>query len=138
MTMEGQRPESGLIPWKPMGELEELERHFEDLFGQPVVSAAWGRLPVERRGWTPAIEIFEKEDRFLMKVELPGIKGEDIDVSAVGDTLTVRGERRALATTENVQEMAIVVPNVKNSFSVYFLVPTENKSRYFCCYKKEG
>ena len=30
-----------------------------------------------------------------MKAELPGMKEEDIDVSLVGDTLTVRGERKA-------------------------------------------
>lgn len=43
----------------------------------------------------PAIEVFEKEDKFLVKADLPGIKEEDISVSAVGDTLTIRGERKA-------------------------------------------
>ena len=49
---------------------------------------------MEQRGWTPAIEVFEKEDRFLVKAELPGMKEEDIDISAVGDTLTIKGERK--------------------------------------------
>lgn len=95
MTMERWRPGWGLTPWKPMRELDDLERHFEDLFGRSFLPTAWGRLPLEQRGWTPAIEVFEKEDRFLVKAELPGMKEEDIDVSAVGDTLTIKGERKA-------------------------------------------
>ena len=95
MTMERWRPEWGLTPWKPLRELEELERHFEDIFGRSFLPAVLGRLPVEQRGWVPAIEVFEKEDKFLVKAELPGIKQEDIHVSAVGDTLTIKGERKA-------------------------------------------
>ena len=34
--------------------------------------------------------VFEKEDKFVVKAELPGMKEEDIDVSVVGDTLTVK------------------------------------------------
>jgi len=46
-------------------------------------------------GWAPAIEVFEKEDKFVVKAELLGVKGEDIDISVVGDTLTIKGERKA-------------------------------------------
>jgi HSP20 family protein len=46
-------------------------------------------------GWAPAIDVFEKEDKFVMKAELPGMKEEDIDISIVGDTLTIEGERKA-------------------------------------------
>ena len=69
MVMERWRPGQGLIPWR--------------------------RLPMEERGWAPAIEVFEKEDKFVVKAEVPGMKEEDIDVSVVGDTLTIKGERKA-------------------------------------------
>ena len=38
------------------------------------------------------IEVFEKEDEFVVKAELLGMKEEDIDVSVVGDILTVKGD----------------------------------------------
>jgi HSP20 family protein len=95
MRTERLRPDWGLIPWKAPRELEEWERHFEDLLGRFFLPAALGRLPVEQREWAPAIEVFEKDDKFLVKAELPGIREEDIHVSAVGDTLTIRGERKA-------------------------------------------
>jgi len=95
MVMERWRPGRGLIPWRAFRELEEMERRFEETFGRPFLPAIWRRLPVEERGWAPAIEMFEKEDRFVVKAELPGMKEEDIDVSVIGDTLTIKGERKA-------------------------------------------
>jgi len=89
MAIERWRPRSGIMPWRPFRELEEWERRFDDLFGRPL----W-RLPVEEKGWMPAVDVFEKEDRFVVKAELPGMKEEDIDVSVVGDTLSIKGERK--------------------------------------------
>ena len=94
MVMERWRPGRGLIPWRPFRELGEMERRFEDIFGRPFLPSVRRRLPIEERGWAPPIEVFEKEDKFVVKAELPGMKEEDIDVSVVGDTLTVKGERK--------------------------------------------
>jgi len=89
MAMERWRPRWGITPWRPFRELEEWERRFDDLFGRPL----W-RLPVEEKGWMPVVDVFEKEDRFVVKAELPGMKEEDIDVSVVGDTLSIKGEKK--------------------------------------------
>ena len=94
MTMERWRPGRGLIPWGPFRELEEIERRFGDIFGQ-VLLPALRRLPLEERGWAPPLEVFEKEDKFVVKAELPGLKEDDIDVAVVGDTLTIKGEKKA-------------------------------------------
>jgi len=67
MVMERWRPGRGLIPWRPFRELEELERRFEDIFGRP--AAVWRRLPTAERGWAPSIDVFEKEDKFVVKEE---------------------------------------------------------------------
>jgi HSP20 family protein len=89
MAIERWRPRWGITPWRPFRELEEWERRFDDLLGRPL----W-RLPVEERSWMPAVDVFEKEDRFVVKAELPGMKEEDVDVSVVGDTLSIKGERK--------------------------------------------
>jgi HSP20 family protein len=49
----------------------------------------------------PAVDVFEKEDKFVIKAELPGMKEEDIDVSMVGDTLFIRGEKKAEAEVKD-------------------------------------
>jgi HSP20 family protein len=89
MALEIWRPRWGITPWRPFRDLEEWEGRFDDLFRRSL-----GRWPVEERGWMPALDVFEKEDRFIVKAELPGIKDEDIDVSVVGDTLSIRGEKK--------------------------------------------
>ena len=95
MVMERWRPGRGLIAWRPFRELEETERRLEDIFGRPFLPAVWRRIPTMEMGWAPAIEMFEKEDKFVVKAELPGMKEEDIDISVVGDMFTIKGERKA-------------------------------------------
>ena len=119
MVMERWRPRRGLIPWRPFRELEELERRFEDIFGRP--AAVWRRLPTAERGWAPSIDVFEKEDKFVVKAELPGMKEEDIDDSLVGDTLTIKGERKA--ETE-VKEEDYCCERSYGSFSRSIVLPS--------------
>jgi HSP20 family protein len=71
-----------------------MQRRFDDILGWPLLPAVWRRIPTMEMGWAPAIDVFEKDDRFVVKAELPGMKEEDINISIVGDTLTVKGERK--------------------------------------------
>jgi HSP20 family protein len=45
-------------------------------------------------GWTPALDVFDEKDSFVVKVELPGMKKEEIDISLHDGVLTVSGERK--------------------------------------------
>jgi HSP20 family protein len=90
MMLERWRPRWGVVPWRSSRDLEEWERRLEDFLGRPM----W-RLPLEREAWMPAVDVFEKEDKFIVKAEVPGMKEEDIDVSVTGDTLTIKGEKKA-------------------------------------------
>ena len=44
-------------------------------------------------GWTPAVDLYETADRFVLSIELPGLTREQIKIELQHDTLTVRGER---------------------------------------------
>ena len=95
MAIEKPRPERGLIVGHPFRELEEIGRRFEDFFGRPFLPASWRPFPSEEKGWSPAIDVLEKADSFVLKVELPGVKEEDVDISVSGNVLTVSGEKKA-------------------------------------------
>lgn len=94
MTIERWGQSRGLIPWRLLRELEEPRQRFEDIFGSSFLPAIWRRLPTLERQWVPAIEMFEKEDRYVVQAELPGMKEEDVDVSVTDNTLTIKGERK--------------------------------------------
>jgi HSP20 family protein len=95
MAMERRRRDRELVPWRPFQDLQEMERRFDEMFGRPFWPMTWRRIPTIEPGWLPAIEVFEKEDKFVVKADLPGMKQEDIGVSVVGDTLTLKGERKS-------------------------------------------
>jgi len=44
--------------------------------------------------WSPATDIHETKDDFVVSIELPGIKREDIKVTVQDDVLTIRGESK--------------------------------------------
>ncbi|MDP6043309.1 MAG: Hsp20/alpha crystallin family protein [Dehalococcoidales bacterium] len=92
--MQRWRSGKGLIPWRPFRELENIEQHFEDVFDRSWLPAVWRRIPSLEMGWAPAVEVFEKEGKFVVKAELPGIKEEDMDISVVDNTLTIKGEKK--------------------------------------------
>lgn len=45
--------------------------------------------------WTPAVDVSEDKESFVVQAELPGLKREDIEVSLHDGTLTIAGERKA-------------------------------------------
>ena len=67
---------------------EEMERVFESPFGsffRPLGSLS---------RWTPAVDVYQDKDQFTVRVELAGLKKQEIDISLHGDTLTIAGERK--------------------------------------------
>ena len=44
--------------------------------------------------WSPAIDLYEYEDRYVLHAEVPGLEGGDVEVSYLENVLTLRGERR--------------------------------------------
>jgi len=44
--------------------------------------------------WTPAVDITEKDDHFLIQADVPGVDPKDIEVSMENGYLTVKGDRK--------------------------------------------
>ena len=100
MAIERRKPQKELAVSQPSREMEEMGRYFEDVFGRPFLPAVWRRIPSEDLVWAPSIAVVEKEDKFLINVELPGVKEEDINISLVGNTLTIEGEKETESEVE--------------------------------------
>jgi len=43
--------------------------------------------------WTPQVDIVDKKDKFLISIDVPGVKKEDINIELKDGYLTVKGER---------------------------------------------
>jgi len=82
--------------WDPLGEMARLQRDLNDLIG--------ARRGVTPRGYEefPPVSVHQAGDALLVTAECPGMTLQDIDISVLGDTLTLRGERRVEDDVKNV------------------------------------
>jgi len=71
---------------------EEMDRLFNE-FG---VRNHWPFVPVSSRDelWIPPVEVEEKDGEFHVRVELPGMKKEEVKVDLAEGVLTIDGERK--------------------------------------------
>lgn len=51
--------------------------------------------------WSPAVDIEETPERFLIKAELPGVEKKDMDITVENGVLTLKGERRKETEEKN-------------------------------------
>ena len=83
-----------LMRWTPMGHLpsfqHEMNRMVNEFFGDGNGEAAGSGLS----SWTPAVDIHETEDGFVIKAELPGVSKDDVSIDVHQNTLTLRGQRK--------------------------------------------
>lgn len=84
-----------LQPQRYLGDFEEMERLLESPSTGWPLRLMWRRVPGDGMAWAPSICMYEKEDSFIIRAELPGVNKDDVDVSMTGDTLTFKGERKA-------------------------------------------
>jgi len=85
-----QRPT--LSTWPSLGRLSDLRNEIDRLFDSPLSELT--RTSQLLSDWTPALDVYEEKDNFVVKAELPGMKKEDIEVSLHDGCLIISGERQ--------------------------------------------
>ncbi len=82
---------SNLTRWEPVREMmtlrEAMDHLFDEAFTRPFSSLS-GVSTV------PAIDLYQTDDEVVVKAALPGLKADDVQISVMGDVLTLRGESR--------------------------------------------
>jgi HSP20 family protein len=67
---------------------QAMDRLFEDSFVTP--SRAFGTLATAM-----PVDMYQTENEVVVKTALPGMKPEDVEITITGDTLSIRGEKKA-------------------------------------------
>ncbi|MBB3052515.1 HSP20 family protein [Prauserella isguenensis] len=79
-TRAPRRLHTTIPAWSPLRELDELQRLLTaDADGAP-------------QAWSPAADVRETDEEYVVEIEVPGVKREDIAVDLADGTLTVTGE----------------------------------------------
>jgi len=79
-------------------DLERMRRDMDRLLGQVSGQAYW---PTQA-GVFPLVNVSEDPDHFYIRSEIPGMKSEEISISAAGRNLSISGERKIASEGENV------------------------------------
>ena len=76
-----------LIRWEPARELRDMNRLFNSLF-EPSTGAVMRR-------WSPAMDLVETEDNYVLRADLPGVSEGDVKIELDDNVLTISGERKS-------------------------------------------
>ena len=77
----------------PLSLMNALRHDMDELFGNlGFGSVGFGDL--DRGGWTPAIETYEKDGKLIVATDLPGLSKDDVHVDVRDNILTIEGERK--------------------------------------------
>ena len=82
-----------MFGWGRYDPFEEMRRLQEEV--NRVFSASVAGTRALAPGEFPALGVYANEDGVAVTAELPGVRAEDLEVSAFQDTLTLRGKRPA-------------------------------------------
>lgn len=91
-----------LVRWNPLGSArdlvgmqDEMNRMFDSFFGTPATRTGW------EPAFRPALDVEENAEEFIVRVDIPGTSQKDVKVSLMGETLTIRGERKNELATKD-------------------------------------
>lgn len=124
--------------WKMQSEMERLLREF--------FASKNPLLMMAEDLWRPPTDVFETGSNFVVKMEVAGVKQEDIKITLSGDTLIVRGRRedtfpsgkrnfRQMEINHGAFERVILIPapideeNIRASYKDGFLEITLPKAQ---------
>ena len=101
--------------WEPFKELVNLQERLNKLFRE-----AFPRTQEATSVWTPPVDVFEKEDEIVLKVEVPEVDQNEIELKVEDNTLTIQGERKLEegTTKEDYYRMERYYGKFSRSFSL--------------------
>lgn len=88
----------------------EIDRLFDDTFTR------------DGSNWSPAVDVRENDNEISLDLELPGIKPEDVEITAENGILTVRGEKKS-EKKEGEENRYHVIERSYGSFLRTFQLP---------------
>jgi HSP20 family protein len=108
-----------LVRWTPMGDLQSFQHEMNRMFDEFFRGGNGETSGTGLSSWTPAVDIHETDDGFVIKAELPGVSKDDISIDVHQNTLTLRGQRKHEAERSWFRRGSSRLPRI----------PTEPRSR---------
>ena len=89
-----------LTRYEPWSAMRHLQNEMSRVFDSAAVAGAEDGSNVATSRWTPAVDVREDAERFVITADVPGVDPEDIEVTMESGVLTIKGERKLEAKDE--------------------------------------
>ncbi|MBE9103367.1 Hsp20/alpha crystallin family protein [Vacuolonema iberomarrocanum] len=97
MAINRWKPFQDIRRWEPFPEVENLRREMDRMFDRFMGGLDEGRSEL---AFIPSAEMDETSEEIHLKLEVPGLEAEDLDVSVTDDAVSIKGERQSETKTE--------------------------------------
>ena len=110
-----------LVRYEPWNILNQLHGDLDRFFDRRLAPSDENGSSLATSDWTPAVDIKEEDDRYVIHADVPGVEPKDIEVNMEDGVLTIRGQR----STENCEDREGYkrVERVRGSFYRRFSLP---------------
>ncbi len=82
-----------LVRWNPYGEMTAMKNRINRMFSEPYWLTRRMDDDTDMGMWNPVVDLYEKDDHFVIKAELPGVDKKNISIDLKDRVLTLSGER---------------------------------------------
>ena len=85
--------------------VQEMREEFERLLDR-VWHGGLSTAPLDGQDWAPRLDVYEHSDHYQVRVEIPGLTADDVEVSILDNVLTVKGTKaRADQSDEDIRRL---------------------------------
>ncbi|WP_035985280.1 Hsp20/alpha crystallin family protein [Leptolyngbya sp. KIOST-1] len=133
MTLIRWRPFRDLKHWEPFGEVDTLKKEMETLLERFVPE--FGRS-MDGTVFVPSAEIDETETEFHLKLEVPGMSAEDLDIEVTDQAVLITGERKS--ETKSEEDNTLRSEFYYGKFERYVPLPSQIQRDHVAAEYKDG
>jgi len=107
------------VKWEPFRDLMAMQDRMTRLFDE-TLSRIW-KEEVPRGVWSSPVDIMEKADEVVLKMDLPEVNQNEIEIKVEENTLIIQGDRKFLKESSDTRYLQIERPF--GSFKRTFALP---------------
>jgi HSP20 family protein len=107
-----------MLRWEPFREMENALRRFSPLYMPDHGVARDGSTT---KNWIPLANISESENEYLIGIEIPDVKKEEVKIAVADGIITISGERKM--EREDKGANAVRIESVYGAFARSFVLP---------------
>jgi len=97
------RSGDSVVRWDPFREFGDMQRQFDQVV-QSLLAPATRENVESRRMWRPLADVSESEAGYVISLEVPGFRRDEIEISVEQDKLVVSGEYATPAEGQEAEQ----------------------------------